>query len=146
MLVPFLEATLPSSDATKPGGHGSALQDSRPHRRPDPKRGLVSRKGESEAQRRRRTACGERRREARGGVRHYMRGLRVESRVRGERANPGDHDSRTDRHGDADTERGDDDVRFGVIAVLKGVIPLIEYLHDGSTDANRQNRRDRKTS
>ena len=75
-----------------------------------------------------------------------MRRLREESRVRGERANPGDHDSRTDRHGDADTQRGDDDVRLGVIAILQRVIPLIEHLHDGGTDANRQNRRDRETS
>ena len=74
-----------------------------------------------------------------------MRRLRVESRVRGERANPGGHDSRTDRHGDADTERDYDDIGLGVIAILERVIPLIEHLHDGGTDANRQDRRDRET-
>ena len=75
-----------------------------------------------------------------------MRRLRVKSRVRGERANPGHHDSGTDRHGDADTERGDDDIGLGVIAILERVIPLIEQLHDRGTDANRQNCRDRETS
>ena len=71
--------------------------------------------------------------------------VREEARVRGERANPGDHDSGTDRQGDADTEHGDDGVCFRVIAILERVIPLIKHLRDGSADANRQNRRDSQT-
>ena len=66
--------------------------------------------------------------------------------VRRQRANARDDGNRADGHGHADAERRDDDVRFGVIAVLERVIPLIKHLHDGAADTDRQNRRDSESS
>ena len=43
--------------------------------------------------------------------------------------NPGDHD-RGDRQRHADRQRHDDDVGFGVAAIIERMIPLIKHLHD----------------
>ena len=42
------------------------------------------------------------------------------------------------QHSDADTQCDDDEIRLGVVAVLKRVIPLVEYLNHWCANADRQ--------
>ena len=57
-----------------------------------------------------------------------------------------DHGDRADRDGDTDAQGRHDGIRFRIITVLERVIPLIKHLHDGATEANRQNRSDSEAS
>jgi hypothetical protein len=70
----------------------------------------------------------------------------VRARVRGKRAQTCDHGDRADRDGDTDAQGRHDGIRFRIITVLERVIPLIKHLHDGATEANRQNRGDSEAS
>jgi hypothetical protein len=55
------------------------------------------------------------------------------------RTNTGNNDHRADRQCDTNAERRDDNIRFGVIAVLERVIPPIKHLDDWTADADGQN-------
>jgi hypothetical protein len=47
------------------------------------------------------------------------------------------------RHeGDADAQRHDNEIGFGVVARLKRLIPTIEHLEDGSRETDGEDRRD----
>ena len=70
----------------------------------------------------------------------------MRARVRGKRAQTCDHGDRADRDGDTDAQGRHDGIRFRIITVLERVIPLIKHLHDGATEANRQNRGDSEAS
>ena len=45
-----------------------------------------------------------------------------------------------DRQRDADAQRHNHDVGFGVVAVAQCLIPAIKHLHDGATETDRQDR------
>ena len=47
------------------------------------------------------------------------------------------------QHADADTQYDDDEIRLGVVAVLKRVIPLVEYLNHWCANADRQENGDK---
>lgn len=101
---------------------------------------------ESDAQRRRRTTGRNGTGEREGSESNCLMGEYVAANVRRQRANARNNGNRTYRDGDADAERRDGDIRFGVIAVLERVIPLIKHLHHGGTNTNGQNRRDSESS
>lgn len=55
------------------------------------------------------------------------------------RTNTSDNDHRAERQCYTNAERRDDDIRFGVIAVLERLIPPIEHLDDRTAHADGQN-------
>jgi len=56
----------------------------------------------------------------------------------------GDDDGADGKSG-ADAERGDNGVRFGVVAVLQGLIPAIERLDDRCAEHDGYDRRDEES-
>ena len=69
-----------------------------------------------------------------------MRREREDARACGNEADASDDGDRADRQRYTDAESRNHDVCFGVVAVLKRVIPVIEHLDDGTSDRHRQNR------
>jgi hypothetical protein len=67
------------------------------------------------------------------------------SRRRRKRSDAAGDDDGSDRECDANAERRDDDIRFGVVPVLQGLIPAIEHLDDRRTERDGDDRRDEES-
>jgi hypothetical protein len=67
------------------------------------------------------------------------------SRRRRKRSDALGDDDGPDRECDANAERRDDDIRFGVVPVLQRLIPAIEHLDDRRTESHGDDRRDEES-